>query len=61
MYKIKIATRIEPETLAIVKTLCATKGVSVSEYIRTLIIADLDKRSIFSTELKKQLFGGDSQ
>gem|GEM_PF-2160300 len=56
----RIKTSVDNNTHEIVKRLCEAKGISLSEYIRSLIIADLDSRSIFSTELKRQLFGGDT-
>ena len=34
--------------------LAAAKGVSISEYIRNLILEDLDKRTIFTTILKEE-------
>ena len=57
----RVKTSINENLYQIILKLCQKQGISLSEYIRSLIIADLDSRSIFSTELKKQLFGGDSQ
>ena len=35
-----------------INTLAKAKGVSVSEYVRSLILEDLDKRTYFTTILK---------
>ena len=37
----------------LVRKLAASKGISISEYVRQLIIADLDGRSVFTTRLKE--------
>jgi len=51
----RIRTIVDSRTYDIVKLLSQTKGQSISEYIRGLIIEDLDSRSVYTTELKKQL------
>jgi len=42
-----------------IKDLCQkmaeTKGISLSEYLRQLVIEDLDKRTIFTDQLKREL------
>ena len=35
-------------------TLATAKGVSISEYVRSLILEDLDKRTYFSAILKEK-------
>jgi hypothetical protein len=35
-----------------VLTLAKAKGVSISEYVRSLVLEDLDKRTFFTTILK---------
>ena len=37
----------------LVKKLADAKGISISEYVRSLVIEDLDKRTIFTTKLKE--------
>jgi hypothetical protein len=37
-----------------VEKLAELKGVSISEYVRSLVLADLDNRSLFTTRLKKE-------
>lgn len=36
-----------------VEKLAGAKGISISEYVRSLILEDLDKRTIFTTILKE--------
>ena len=48
-----IGTRISPAVRATLAKLALSKGISLSEYVRQLIIADLDKRSVFTSQLKK--------
>ena len=36
-----------------VKKLAAIKGISMSEYVRSLVIEDLDKRTVFTSALKE--------
>ncbi len=47
-------SRIGSEIKNLVEKLAGSKGVSLSEYIRELILEDLDHRSIFTTRLKEQ-------
>jgi len=39
----------------LVEKLAELKGVSISEYVRSLVLADLDKRSLFTTRLKREV------
>jgi hypothetical protein len=47
-----VAAWIEDDIKSLVMKLAEIKGVSVSEYLRNLILEDLDKRTIFTTLLK---------
>ena len=47
-----IGTRVSKEIRETIDRLASTKGISISEYVRQLIISDLDKRSVFTTKLK---------
>ena len=47
-----VGTRVSPDVRSTIEKLTASQGVSISEYVRQLIISDLDKRSIFTTKLK---------
>lgn len=46
---------VETTLVDMVKILSEGQGVSQSEYLRQLIIADLDKRTVFTTKLKAEL------
>lgn len=39
----------------LVERIARAKGVSISEYVRSLILKDLDERSIFTTQLKREV------
>lgn len=44
---------VDREIRKLVEKIAESKGISISEYVRQLIIQDLDKRSIFTDKLKK--------
>ena len=46
---------VETTLVDMVKMLAETQGVSQSEYLRQLIIKDLDNRTVFTTQLKKDI------
>lgn len=46
---------VNVEVRELVERLAELKGVSISEYVRSLVLADLDKRSLFTTRLKKEV------
>ena len=50
--KVMVWAWIDTDIREIVEKLAKSKGVSISEYVRNLILEDLDKRSIFTTILK---------
>lgn len=52
-----IWSRVSPEVQKTMIELAHTKGITISEYIRQLIIRDLDDRSIFTSQLKDTLYG----
>jgi len=47
--------RLKPEVKELVKQMAKAQGVSISEYLRKLVINDLDQRNVFTTELKQKL------
>jgi len=47
--------KVEPEIKEIVKQLARKMGLTVSEYVRNLVLEDLDKRSVFTTQLKQEI------
>lgn len=46
-------TRVDEEVAEVADKLAETKGITLSEYIRQVIINDLDNRSIFNTKLRE--------
>jgi hypothetical protein len=46
---------VDKSIQALVRKMASNQGVSLSEYVRQLIIEDLDKRSVFTTKLKEGL------
>jgi len=44
---------VDKEIRELVEKIAESKGISISEYVRQLIIEDLDKRSIFTDKLKE--------
>jgi len=44
---------VDREIRELVEKIAESKGISISEYVRKLIIEDLDKRSVFTDKLKE--------
>ena len=44
---------VDKEVRELVEKIAQAKGISISEYVRQLVIDDLDKRSFFTTKLKE--------
>jgi len=53
--KVICAAWLEPEIKGHVEKLASIQGVSISEYLRGLVIADLDSRSVFTGRLKESI------
>lgn len=51
--KAMLWARVGVEVKEIVEKLARTKGISMSEYVRSLVLEDLDKRTVFTTILKQ--------
>ena len=47
--------RLKTEIKKLVKQMANAQGVSISEYLRKLVINDLDQRNVFTDELKQKL------
>ena len=47
--------RLPKNIVNLVESLLELNGLTFSEYVRNLILQDLDKRSVFSTQLKAKL------
>lgn len=52
MSKTMLWARVDKSIRDMVKKLADAKGISMSEYVRSLIIEDLDKRTVFASALK---------
>ena len=50
-----IWARVGPEIDKWVRNLSQAMGISISEYVRTLILQDLESKGMFKEELKKNL------
>jgi len=47
--------RIPYEVSLVIQQLLNIQGRSFSDYVRSLIVSDLDRRSVFTTQLKEQM------
>jgi len=45
--------RVDVDVRNLVERLAKAKGISLSEYVRSLILEDLDRREAFTTVLKE--------
>jgi hypothetical protein len=50
--RVLVWASVESDIRRLVEKLAASKGVSISEYVRQLILSDLDRRSVFTSKLK---------
>ena len=50
--KILTATNLSKEIRDIVEKIAKTQGITVSEYLRKLVIDDLEKRNIITSKVK---------
>jgi len=46
---------VDQEIRELVEKIAKSKGISISEYVRQLVIQDLDNRSVFTTKLKEAI------
>jgi hypothetical protein len=46
---------VDEDIRKLVERISESKGISISEYVRQLVIEDLDRRSVFTTMLKNHL------
>lgn len=53
-----VSCYIASEIKKLIETLAKDMGISLSEYLRRLVLDDLDKRSIFTTQLKQSEANG---
>ena len=52
-HKVTIWARIDEPIKELAEKLASAKGFTLSEYVRQLIIDDLDSRTVFTTMLKE--------
>gem|GEM_PF-3463639 len=55
MSKTRLWARVDTDIRDMVRKLADVKGISMSEYVRSLIIEDLDKRTVFTSALKEAM------
>ena len=53
--KITIWGKVDPEIKALVDKIAEAQGITISEYVRMLITADLDKRTFFTDKVKEEI------
>jgi hypothetical protein len=51
--KERIWARLDPKVATEVRRLVKSMGITMSEYLRQLIIKDLDQRTVFTDQLKR--------
>lgn len=50
-----VGTWVSPEVKELCEKMATVQGTSLSGYVRGLIIADLDRRTFFTTKVKKEM------
>lgn len=53
--KITIWGKVDPEIKTLVDKIAEAQGITISEYVRMLITADLDKRTFFTDKVKEEI------
>jgi len=48
-----IWARVDSGVASAVRQIAGLMGISISEYVRRLVLADLDARSVFNTQLRE--------
>jgi uncharacterized small protein (DUF1192 family) len=48
-----VSTRLTPKIKELVSKICETKGMTESEFLRQLVIAELTRLSLITTEIEK--------
>jgi len=49
---------VDSEIRRLVEEIAESMGISISEYVRRLVLSDLDRRSVFTTKLKEAVKNG---
>lgn len=53
--KVMVWSRVDPEVKELAEKVSDAQGLTISEYIRMLITNDLDKRTFFTDQVKKEI------
>lgn len=53
--KVTIWGKVDPEIKILMDKIAAAQGITISEYVRMLVTADLDKRTFFTDKVKEDL------
>jgi hypothetical protein len=53
--KVVMWTTVDSEIKNLVLRLISSKGICLSEYVRQLVLEDLDKRSLITERVKREL------
>lgn len=56
--KVMVWSRLGPQTKETAERIAREMGVDLSEYIRSLVIQDIDKRNIITTAVKEEIKNG---
>lgn len=59
--RVLIWATVEPSIRDLVERLTGSKGVTISEYVRELVLSDLVQRSVFTSKLKAYCEGSDGR
>jgi len=52
---ILVGAWVAPDVKKLIKKMADVQGTSISEYVRQLIIEDLDKRTFFTDKVKEEI------
>lgn len=53
--KVTIWGKVDPEIKTLIDKIADAQGITISEYVRMLITADLDKRTFFTDKVKDEI------
>lgn len=53
--KITVWGKVDPEIKALMDRIAEAQGITISEYVRMLITADLDRRTFFTDKVKEEI------
>ena len=53
--KFMVYSWVSEDVKDLIEKIASSMGITISEYIRRLILEDLDRRSVFTTKLKRSV------